>query len=72
MTVSELIEELAQYDPDLEVGIVVSYTEHSTDCGSYEYGCYCSSKDHEHYIESVSKEEDPKKKIVKKLWIRGG
>lgn len=70
MTVNELIEELAQYDPDLEVGIVVGYTEHGPDCGSYEYGCYCNEEDHEYGIESVSKQEEKNK--VKKLWIRGG
>ena len=69
MTVSELIDELAQYDPDLPVGVVVSNTEHY--CGSDDY-CYCNSEDHEYYIESVSKEEEVKKKTIKKLWIRGG
>ena len=72
MTVSELIEELAQYDPDTKVGVVVSYTEHCSNCGENDSYCYCSSEDHEYCIESVSKEEEPKTKVVKKLWIRGG
>lgn len=68
MTISQLIDELAQYDPNLPVGVVVSYVDHGPECSEY---CYCSSEDHEFGIESVSKEEDTKKKTIKKLWIRG-
>jgi hypothetical protein len=71
MTVSELIEELVKYDPDLPVGVVVSYKD-PCNCADYEDSrCYCEYTDHEHCIESVSKEEDIKKKTIKKLWIRG-
>lgn len=69
MNVSTLIKILSEYDPNLDVGVVVSFTEHC--CTGDEY-CYCSRRDHEYNLDSVAKEENIKKKIIKKLWIRGG
>lgn len=70
MKVKELIEELSNYDGELDIGIIVSYVEHI--CGENSY-CYCSSEDHEYYISSIDKKYK-KKKIqneLKGLWIRG-
>lgn len=68
MTVNELIEELIQYDPELEVRITMSSTD-SCDCPEC---CCCNSIDCESSIRSVSEREkvSGKKKVVK-VWIRG-
>lgn len=71
MKIKDLIQELSQYDPELEVDLVVSYTEH---CCSNDSGCYCSSEDHVFHIGSVCKEYGKLKKnkdVVKKVFIRG-
>ncbi len=71
MKIKDLIKELSVFDPELEVDIVVSYTDH--DCGDGGY-CYCSSEDHIFYIESFCKEYGKRKKdkdIIQKVLIRG-
>jgi len=71
MTVGKLKQLLGQYDENLEVGLVVSYTEH--DCGSEE--CYCVTEDHTYSISALNKEEvfdkKTKKQKLTKILIRG-
>ena len=73
MKVKELVNELSQYDGELDIGVIVSYTEHCCNPDSY---CYCSSEDHEYYISSIDKQFVKKTKrqtaeVLKQLWIRG-
>lgn len=70
MKIKELIEQLQQYDKELEVGVIVEFTDHS-DCGRRDGGyCYCSSEEYKKTSLSVHEErEAPKGRKVKKVWI---
>jgi hypothetical protein len=64
MKVSDLIKELQSCDPNMDIDVVVSITEHY--CGPNSY-CYCSAEDKHCYITGVSKRTEYDKKGRKQI-----
>lgn len=72
MKVKDLIEELSKCDSELDVIVVSAFTEHSGDCGSNDYGCYCMTEDHEFDLGSgcVSLEKKYDRKTKKQVPVK--
>ena len=71
MKIKELIAELQQHDPEMEIGGVARFTH----CTCWLFGdsngpCYCPEEDHEFAIENLNFEKNFDKKNRKQETVR--